>query len=234
MNPLDAQREAIRSQRERQPLRDSVYRGLREAIFSGHYRQGQRLTELEVAADLGVSRTPVREAFRKLELEGLVQNESGKGITVTYLTTEDMLEVYSLMVALEGMVARLAAERVDAESCRLLHELLSALEEAQNNGDAELSAERHTALNQQIFVMSGNRRLQELLALYNNYVTMVQASSWEGRLWQVQEEHRALVGAICRGDGLAAEQIMRTHVEHSRGAYVGRIQGGDADDQPAR
>lgn len=225
MNPMEAQREAIRSRREREPLRDSVYRSLKDAIFSGYYRQGQRLTELEVAADLGVSRTPVREAFRKLELEGLVHYESGKGITVTYLTTEDMLEVYSIMVALEGMGARLAAQHVDAESCECLKQLLVELEAAQDSGDAELTRVRHEALNRQIFAMTRNRRLEELLALYNNYVTMVQTGSWEGRLWQIKEEHRALVGAICRGDRLAAEQIMRTHIEHSLEAYVRRGEG---------
>ncbi len=224
MNPISKQRDLIRSHRERLPLRDTVYQGLREAILSGHYGKTRRLAEEEVAAELGVSRTPVREAFRKLELEGLVRYEPGRGITVTYLNTSAMLEIYSLMVALEGMAARLAAERITETDCQRLKGLLDDLEAAQNAGDAEAISHRHHAMNDDIFAMSGNSRLQDLLHLYYEYIDRTGSSSWEGRLWQIQEEHRALVGAICRGDGQAAEQIMRTHVEHSRAAYVSRME----------
>lgn len=204
---------------QRRTLREWVYSHLRDTILSGRYGYGRRLTEVEVARDLGVSRTPVREAFRNLELEGLVQYESRRGVRVTYLGADDMVEIYSVMVALEGMAAGLAARNIQAHERRELLELLERMEAAMDAPDPELAAGYHRAFNDLIFRAARNKRLYDLINRYIAYIERIQTLSWPRRSDTIRREHRAIAEAIVAGDAAEAERRMREHVEHSREAY---------------
>lgn len=229
LDALDFERQAIR---DRQPLRDRVHRYLRDGILSGRYSFGQRLAELEVAAELQLSRTPVREAFRKLELEGLVRYEVGRGVTVTYLGPRDMPELYEIMVALEGMAARLAARRISPEAGEALQASLEAVEGALDRGDVEAAREAHERFNDQIFRSAGNRRLYELLTRFAGYIERTRSVSWPARIEEIRADHRALVEAIRGGDLDRAEQVMREHVDRSRQTYLRAL--GEGDEAGAR
>lgn len=217
MEALERQRELIR---RREPLRDRVHRYLRDAILSGRYSVGQRLTELEVAGELEISRTPVREAFRKLELEGLVRYEAGRGVTVTYLAPRDMPDIYAIMVALEGMAARLAALHMTEAEGQVLERLVAEVDSALEAGDLNAARAAHDRFNDHIFRAARNLRLHELLARFRDYIAQTQIVSWPSRLAQVRADHRALVEAIRSGDADRAERVMREHVERSRQAYI--------------
>jgi len=176
--------------------------------------------EAETAAELNISRTPVREAFRKLEQEGLVSYEPGRGVVVTYLGSQDMLEIYAIMVALEGMAARLAAANVTAAEIEVMEKLLSEMENARSR-NSYLEFERiHEEFNQAIFRGAQNRHLFELLKRYQDYISRTGSVSWQRKGEELEYDHRALLAAIKDGDGNKAEQIMRTHVEHSRQVYI--------------
>ena len=104
------------------PLRDVVFNTLRKAILTGTLKPGERLMEVHLANKLGVSRTPVREAFRQLELEGLIQIVPNKGAYVTGITTKDVKDIYMIRSSLEGMCARLATEHITKEQMEELEE----------------------------------------------------------------------------------------------------------------
>ena len=103
---------------EYKPLRDVVFENLREAIVEGRLKPGQRLMEVQLAEQLGVSRTPVREAIRKLELEGLVVMLPRKGAYVANMSLKDLIDVLEIRASLEGLAASLAAERITDEDIK--------------------------------------------------------------------------------------------------------------------
>ncbi len=176
--------------------------------------------ESEIALELNISRTPVREALRKLEQEGLVLYEPGKGIVVIYLGAEDMLEIFAIMVAIEGMAARLAAEHISTEEIEQMEQLLAAMETAMDNHDFTSFQKAHREFNRTLFRSTRNRHLFELLKRYQEYIVRTEIVSWRKRYKDLNKEHRALLTAIIARDKEKAEQLMRTHVEHSRQAYL--------------
>ena len=105
------------------PLRDVVFENLREAILEGKLKPGQRLMEVQLAEQLGVSRTPVREAIRKLELEGLVVMLPRKGAYVANMSLKDIMDVLEVRASLEGLAAYLAAERISDEDIKKLKDI---------------------------------------------------------------------------------------------------------------
>lgn len=205
---------------QRRPLREIVYQYLKENILSGRYHQGERLLEVEIAMELNISRTPVREALRKLEQEGLVAYELGRGIIVIYMGAEDMLEIYSIMVALEGMAARLAAENISPPKIEEMEGFLAKMAMALDNNDIAGFQKEHRVFNQTVFQATQNRRLFELLKRYEEYIVRTQSVAWLKNSERLKQEHGALLIAIKERNPDKAELIMRTHVEHSRQAYL--------------
>ena len=117
------------------PLRDIVFENIREAIMEGTLRPGERLMEIQLAEQLGVSRTPVREAIRKLELEGLVVMLPRKGAYVASISKKDLVEILELRVGLEGLAAFYAAERISSEGIENLEEISKDLENYVHQND---------------------------------------------------------------------------------------------------
>ncbi|MDN5344439.1 MAG: hypothetical protein PWQ18_550 [Clostridia bacterium] len=217
MNELQHQLDRIR---QRRPLRDTVYQYLKESILAGRYSCGQRLMEAEIATELNISRTPVREAFRKLEQEGLVSYEPGRGIVVLFMGAQDMLEIYAIMVALEGMAARLAAENITAAEIGCLEQLQAAMETALEDNNFSAFQKAHWEFNQTIFRSTRNRHLFELFNRYHDYIVRTEIVSWRRRYKELKKEHQDLLAAIKDRDKEKAEKIMRVHVEDSRQAYL--------------
>ena len=145
------------------PLRDVVFKTLREAILKGNLAPGERLMEIQLANQLGVSRTPIREAIRKLELEGLVIMIPRRGAEVARITEKDLKDVLEVRTSLEELAISLACERISDASVEALKEALKNFKAAINGGDVTKIAERDVAFHDIIFAATDNARLIQIV-----------------------------------------------------------------------
>jgi DNA-binding GntR family transcriptional regulator len=191
---------------------DAVHRVLRQAVVDGSIAPGERLRSDALANELRVSRTPVREALRKLEAEGLVQRV-GSGLVVRALSERDLTEVFYVREALEGMAARLAAENATPDEIAEIRDLLEDMDVVRRGGDVgklrRLTAEFHQA----VCRASHNDRLLQSLKTLLDHARQSQSSTLynDGRPAAAIEEHRTLLRAIEARDGDRAERAAREH-----------------------
>jgi DNA-binding GntR family transcriptional regulator len=197
-----------------QSVVDHVYSALRERILSGELPRGTKLRQASLAEELGVSRTPLREALRRLATEGLVEFSPNRGATVSELDFGDMRHAWSARVALEPGAARLAAERRDDEAITAMREVVAEQRRVGNDRDASFAANRRFHL--RLAAASGNphlTRFAEMLWVPRIGVPIYQAQAVEPRGPQAwADEHEHIVDAIAAGDGDAAERLTREHV----------------------
>lgn len=207
---------------------------LRQQIYEGALAPGRRLDENEVAAALGVSRTPVREALRQLAAQGLVEIRSRRGCFVMELTLQDQKDIFPIMARLEGWVAHDVAEHATKEDLDRLGEINAALERhaAAADVDRYWAANHvfHTALQDLV----GNRWLQDLLGELRRKIGLFRQRSLRlpGRVNRSIAEHRALMKALRARDGARAEAVMREHLMNQLDALL-RLER-DAEAQPRR
>lgn len=197
----------------------AVYARLREGIVSGAIEPGARLHEPELAERLGVSRTPVREALRQLLAEDLVRALSTGGMRVAELDVDEVREVYAVRAALEGLVAREAAQRVTEEQAAELRELIAHME-AMRDFEQELlrlGKEFHQALER----IAGNRQAIHLMRQLRGHVDRYRelTTHLSRRKARIVDEHTALMDAVLSGDPDRAEAAARQHI--SGGAEAG-------------
>jgi DNA-binding GntR family transcriptional regulator len=191
---------------------EAVYQALRQGIVHGTLAPGERLRSDALAGELRVSRTPVREALRKLEAEGLVE-QSGSRVFVRALSEQDLTELFYVREALEGMAARLAAENATPSEIEELRDLLDDMETARARGELgqlrQLTGEFHRL----ICRASHNNRLFRSLTALLDSVRRLQTSTLfgEGRAAQALQEHRDLLAAIAARDAERAETLARAH-----------------------
>jgi len=141
------------------PLREIVFEYLRQSIVEGKLEPGKRLMEIQMAEQLGVSRTPIREAIRKLELEGLVVMVPRKGAYVADVSIKDVLEVLEVRMVLEGLAASLAAERMSDSEIDELATICDEFENCYKNDDIEGMIEKDVDFHDCIFNATGNNKL---------------------------------------------------------------------------
>ena len=145
------------------PLRDVVFSTLRRAILTGELKPGERLMEIHLADKLGVSRTPIREAIRKLELEGLVTMIPRRGAEVAQITEKSLKDVLEVRRALDALCAELACDRITEEEKEELKRACDAFEEATKTGDTKVIAQADVALHDIIIQATDNARLIQLI-----------------------------------------------------------------------
>ena len=189
------------------PLRDVVFNTLRQAIITGEFAPGERLMEIALANRLGVSRTPVREAIRKLELEGLVVMIPRKGAEVARITEKDLRDVLEVRCSLEELAAELAAERMDEEGQEKLDQALVEFESAIESGDNAAIADSDMEFHDIIFDATGNPRLIQIIGnlreqFYRYRLEYVKDTDYHIVLLN---EHKELVNAIRAGKKEEAE-----------------------------
>ncbi|MBC7342478.1 MAG: GntR family transcriptional regulator [Clostridia bacterium] len=213
--------------RQSYPVRDLVFDHLRRQILKGKYAPGERLIEEDIAGELGVSRTPVREAIRKLELEGLAEHIPRRGAIVRELSIQDANEIYSIRSVLEGFAARLAAETITEEELRAFDELLASMKRCIEVGDESEEALYHDRFHAMLYKASHNRRLERILLDYIAYLNMFRQVALRnpGRILRTLEEHEQIVRAIAMHDGELAERRAREHVEQGRQAFLAQCRG---------
>ena len=145
------------------PLRDVVFNTLRDAILKGELEPGERLMEIQLAERLGVSRTPIREAIRKLELEGLVLMIPRKGAEVAKISEKSLRDVLEVRRSLEELAAELACQRMDAEALKDLEDAQKAFIQAVKSGETMTMAEADEHFHDVIYMGTGNTRLVQIL-----------------------------------------------------------------------
>lgn len=199
-------------------LGGKVFQTIRENILKGRYRDGEELREATIGRELGVSRTPVREALRQLELEGLVSIVPNKGAYVTGITHKDVMDIYQIRSLLEGLCARLATENITRQQLEELEEsvLLSEFHVKKEQGYEEqitaLDGRFHTIL----YEASNSRILSHLLIDFHKYVQRARKTSIvsEERARKSIREHRQILKAIRDRDANLAEQLANEHILH--------------------
>lgn len=198
-------------------LSAQVYHQIRSAILEGGLISGESVTELGLAKDCGVSRTPVREALRQLELEGLVELIPNKGAIVLGISPEDIRDIYEMRAMLEGAAAARAAQHSTDEQVRKLSEVLDLTEFYAARRDMPQLKMLDGRFHQLIYEMSGSRMYRRMLRDLHYYVSLTGGASLqsEGRAAQSAGEHRAVLEAVMRHDSEDARRLMTLHVNNA-------------------
>lgn len=196
------------------PARDRVLHRLRRAILSGRFRPGQRLPERVLVERLGVSRTPIREALRKLELEGLITTAPYRGPVVTRPTVEDARALFEVRAALEGLAVAAYARRADGEAVARLRLHVTVAERALARGNAAGVLAANNAFHDDLAAGCGNALLGDLIANLRNRIVLlrVESLSFPGRPARSLAEHRAIIRQIARKDAAGARRLVEQHI----------------------
>lgn len=204
------------------PIRETVLHEIRNAIFEGKLNQGDRLIENHIAEGMGVSRTPVREALRQLEIEGLAVNVPRKGTLVKGISKEDAIEIYDIREVLEGLVSRLACLHITRLEIRRLNEIISIMEESIKNSNNSEYIKAHNEYNRILLNASKNKRLIERLETIYDYLKSLRRISLltNERREEAIKEHKDIVKAIEIGDEELAEKVARLHVYNAKKAFI--------------
>ena len=198
------------------PLRDVVFNTLRKAILRGELKPGERLMEIQLANKLGVSRTPIREAIRKLELEGLVLMIPRKGAEVAQITEKNMQDVLEVRKALEELSVQLACERITPEQVEEMKMAAEDFRKVLKSGDVTKIAEADVKFHDIIFAATNNQRL---ITLLNNlreqmYRFRVEYLKQKECYPQLREEHDKLIALISGGEVEEACELMGCHIDN--------------------
>ena len=193
-----------------QTLREKIVESIREAIIRGHLKAGERVAESEIAERLGISRTPVREAFRQLESEGFLTVTPRRGAVVSPITEKDVLEFYQLKSILEGHAARIATGRLSDRDIRRMEELNNQLEDYARKGDPKACYRVHNEFHEVFLRACGNEKLYKLVQnLVQQFQRFRISLSVSGKLDRSIEQHRAIVRAFEARDPDLAEQLVK-------------------------
>lgn len=209
-----------------QPLRDIVFDVLMKAIMQGQLSPGERLLEVQLAEEMGVSRTPVREAIRRLELEGFVVMIPRKGAYVAGLSVDDVESVYEIRTALETLAVRLAAQRMEAEDYRRLDELARQMHETWQEGNVDNWVALDAQFHEYLYKFSRNERLVQMM---NNIMEqlsryrIISLANVEVRHNSLAE-HQEVVEALRRRDSNGAAAAAARHIENTKLSLLKMLQ----------
>lgn len=207
------------------PLRDVVFNTLRQAILRGELKPGERLMEIQLANKLGVSRTPIREALRKLELEGLVNMVPRKGAEVADITEKSLRDVLEVRKALEELSVQLACEKITEEEIEELKLVAERFKDTLNDQDVTKIAEADVAFHDVIYTATDN---QKLILLLNNlreqmYRYRVEYLKKEEAYPQLIAEHEELIDNISKRNKEEATRIMCEHIDNQVATVINVI-----------
>lgn len=207
------------------PMREIAFQKLRKAIFDGQIKKGDHLVESVIAEKMNVSRTPVREALRQLEIEGLVLNVPRKGAIVQGITREDAVDIYDLREVLEGLMARTACQNITENDINRLKEIIKLMEASIQQEKYECLLELHKEYNTIILNSSRNKRLQATMKNIYEYLISLRSISLyhESRKIVALEEHKQIVHALENRDEEAAEIATRTHIRKAKEAFLDNL-----------
>lgn len=199
-----------------------AYDYIREKIITLGFKPGQYITDTDIAGELKISRTPVREAFYRLEKEGLLVNEARRGWRVYTLSLEDIHDIFDIKEAVEGMIAHKAAACEDEDLRAGLLRYLEDMRAAAEAGDTTAWLNADIGLHAVLFDMAGNERAARIVANLNDqwHRLRIGFATLQGRTKRSVREHEAFVSAILGGDGESAEKYLRQHLNRVRAELV--------------
>lgn len=207
------------------PLRDVVFNTLRQAILKGELKPGERLMEIQLAQRLGVSRTPVREAIRKLELEGLVLMIPRKGAEVAEITVKDLEDVLEVRTALEELAVKDACENITEEQLEKLEQANEAFRKALEGDDLIACGKADMEFHEIIYDATNNRRLIQILNNLREQMYRYRMEYLKDRdMYPVLlEEHKAIRKALDCHDREKAGAAIRVHIENQKESIINSL-----------
>jgi len=203
-----------------EPLHFQAYQILRKKILSGEIKPGERLLEMKLSAYFGISRSPVREAMRMLEQDGLIVS-SGTGQIVHSMEYEDIKEVYECRMATESFAAYLATDNISSNQIKQLKSNLKNAKDLYSRGLNEKAVELNTIFHNTIIGACGNKRLQELIDKTSSLVIMAYNNNKEFiRKSDYLNEHERIINALENRNKNEAESLMKIHIENDWQYYL--------------
>lgn len=207
------------------PLRDVVFKTLRQAILRGDLKPGERLMEIHLANRLGVSRTPIREAIRKLELEGLVTMIPRRGAEVAQITAKNLQDVLEVRKALDALAIELACQRISREEEEALAEACGNFERMTKQKDVALIAKADVELHEIIVAASGNERLKQMVdnlaeQMYRYRFEHIKDASQHERLIK---EHRIILESIREKNLAKAAEAAMLHIDNQEAVILQQL-----------
>ncbi len=204
------------------PLREVIFNTLREAIIVGELKPGERLMEVQLADKMGVSRTPVREAIRKLELEGLVEMLPRKGAHVADLSVKDIMDVLEVRATLDGLASSLSASRITDEEIKELRHHLSQFINHVEKDNLQGSIKKDVEFHDIIYCSSRN---DKLIQISNNLREQIQRFRViyikdYGSSRELIKEHTEICDAIARRDSVAAMELAQKHIKNQEETII--------------
>jgi DNA-binding GntR family transcriptional regulator len=204
--------------KENKSLTSIIFDRIREDILNDQYVTGSKIIEAKLADELGVSRTPVREALKQLELDGLVENIPNRGVVVKGISKQDISDIYTIRQAIEGIAAQWCVERISAEELNELKEIFDLMEFYTFKKDVDKISELNTRFHEVIYHSTKSRYLEHVLKDFQIFIKSTRNKSLKapGRIEEALEEHRKIIDAIIAKDVLAAQESIIHHVNKSK------------------
>jgi len=215
-----------------QRLTDTVYRTLKEQILTRTFPPGHRLRVNELADQLGVSRTPLKDALNLLATEGLVEIVPRRGTFVSDVSPDDIAEVFEIRRALELLAAETLVERVTSDQLACLRAELDALPRAGDHADASEHMRRNLAFHQRFVALAGNRRLVELYEGLRAHIQIgrvhARRTDWRQRLRQERGEHQEILAALDARDAARLRAAVDSHIKRAKASLIRDLEAGGA------
>lgn len=211
------------------PLRDVVFNTLRQAILRGELKPGERLMEIQLANKLGVSRTPIREAIRKLELEGLVLMIPRRGAEVAEITEQNLRDVLEVREALEELSVKLACQHATREQLEVMKEAAETFKKSLHGDDVTKIAEADVAFHDAINMATSNKKLIQILNNLREQMYRYRVEYLKNRdvYEQLIEEHEMLIEAVESRDQERAVEVICRHIDNQEKAIAEFIRNKD-------
>lgn len=204
--------------KENKSLTSIIFEKIREDILNGMYDPGEKIVEAKLADELGVSRTPVREALKQLELDGLVENIPNRGVIVKGVTAQDIRDIYTIREAIEGIAAKWSVERMSQEELDSLKEIYELMEFYTFKKDVDKIFELNTKFHELIYMATKSRFLEHVLRDFQLFIktTRYESLKSEGRMEHTLQEHKEILDAFINRDEEKAVSKIIDHIGHSK------------------
>jgi DNA-binding GntR family transcriptional regulator len=213
---------------KKKSLREEVYESLKKSILHGKIKAGQRLIEEQFAHQIGISRTPVREAFHKLERDELVTRLPKGGFAVRKFTKEDVEEIFGIRSALESYAAYLATLHITPDKISILEKKVDESEEALKSGDTDKVVQSHTEFHNLLYKTCKSKKLAEMINNFSDYFYRYRSAllQTKGGFHYSLEDHRQMLAAMKKKNPALVERLVRKHLARGKEIVMKEIDEG--------
>jgi len=200
--------------KNKKSLTNLIFEKVRDDILNDVYTLGDKLVESKLADELGVSRTPVREALKQLELDGLVESIPNRGVIVKGLSDQDIYDIYSVRISIESIAAELAVERMTPDDLKALTDIYDLMEFFTMKNDSNKIFELNTQFHEKIYTCTKSRYLEHILKDFQIFIksTRLESLKTKGRLEIALSEHKGILDAFKNHDKEAAKKAISKHI----------------------